>query len=214
MYGHVTGDWTFLSRMFTNMETYIIPTSLDQPTTATAYNPSSPAQYAPEFDLPSQYPTTLNPSVMVGTDPIAVGLRTTCGTSAIYGMHWLIDVYNWYAYGRRGDGTSRPSYINTFQRGPQESVWETIPHPSWESFAWGRGATGGFLPLFIVDSTYTRQWRYTNAPDADARLIQALYWAKIFADAQGGNAVVNDLVARAAKMGDYLRYSLFDKYFK
>lgn len=168
-----------------------------------------------EFDLPDQYPTPLNSSVTVGVDPIGAELRTTYGTPEIYGMHWLLDVDNWYEYGRRGDGVSRPSYINTFQRGPQESVWETVTHPSWESFSWGAGATGGgFLPLFILDSTYTRQWRYTNAPDADARLIQAMYWAKLFADSQGGNSVVDGLVAKSARMGDYLRYAIFDKYFK
>jgi chitodextrinase len=214
MYGFVTQDWTPLSRMFDNMETYIIPTSLDQPTTASAYNPASPAQFAPEFDVPDQYPTPLNSSVTVGQDPIANELRATYGTPEIYGMHWLIDVDNWYGYGRRGDGVSRPAYINTFQRGPQESVWETVTQPSWENFRWGGGAMRGFLPLFILDSTYTQQWRYTNAPDADARLIQAMYWAKQFADAQGGNATVDGLVSKAAKMGDYLRYSLFDKYFK
>ena len=47
MYGNVTGDWTFLSRMFTNMETFMIPTSQDQPTTAGAYKPNNPATYAP-----------------------------------------------------------------------------------------------------------------------------------------------------------------------
>jgi len=214
MYGSVTGDWTFLSRMFTNMETFIIPTSQDQPTTAGAYKPNSPATFAPEFDLPDQYPTPLNSSVASGQDPIAGELSATYGTPEIYGMHWILDVDNWYGYGRRGDGTSRPSYINTFQRGPQESVWETVTHPSWENFRWGGGAGRGFLPLFILDSTYSQQWRYTNAPDADARLIQAMYWAKQFADVQGGNATVDGLVVKAAKMGDYLRYSLFDKYFK
>jgi endoglucanase len=214
MYGSLTGDWSYLSTMFDNMERYIIPTSQDQPTTASAYNPNSPAQYAPEFDLPSQYPTPLNPSISVGQDPIGAELRTTYGTPEIYGMHWLIDVDNWYGYGRRGDAISRPSYINTFQRGPQESVWETVAHPSWEDFRWGGGAGRGFLPLFILDATYTQQWRYTNAPDADARLVQSMYWAKVFADAQGGNATVDGLVAKAAKMGDYLRYAMFDKYFK
>jgi endoglucanase len=213
-YGSLTQDWTYLSRMFDNMEAYIIPTSQDQPTTASAYNPNSPATYAPEFDLPDQYPTPLNSSVTSGQDPIANELRATYNTPEIYGMHWLIDVDNWYGYGRRGDGVSRPSYINTFQRGPQESVFETVTHPSWENFRWGGGAGRGFLPLFILDSTYAQQWRYTNAPDADARLIQAMYWAKRFADAQGGNATVDGLVAKAAKMGDYLRYAMFDKYFK
>ncbi len=182
-------------------EAYIIPTSQDQPTTANAYNPASPAQYAPEFDLPNQYPTPLNPSVAVGQDPIAAELRATYGTPEIYGMHWILDVDNWYGYGRRGDGTSRPSYINTFQRGPQESVWETVTHPSWENFRWGGGATRGFLPLFILDATYTPQWRYTNAPDADARLVQAMYWAKQFADAQGGNTVVDGLVGEGGEDG-------------
>ena len=50
----------------------------------------------------------------------------------IYGMHWLLDVDNWYGYGLRGDGTSKNSYINTFQRGEQESTWETIPQPCYD----------------------------------------------------------------------------------
>ena len=45
----------------------------------------------------------------------------------------------------------QPSYINTFQRGPQESVWETVPQPSWEDFRGARQPTGGYLPLFITD---------------------------------------------------------------
>jgi hypothetical protein len=127
-------------------------------------------------------------------------------------MHWLLDVDNWYGYGSRGDKVSKPSYINTFQRGAQESVWETVPHPSWESF--GAGGRNGFIDLFTGDSSYAKQWRYTNAPDADARAVQAVYWAKVWADAQGGSPIVNGLAAKAAKMGDYLRYAMFDKYFK
>jgi hypothetical protein len=150
--------------------------------------------------------------VAAGSDPLAGELQSTYGTRDIYGMHWLLDVDNRYGYGRRGDGTSSPSYINTFQRGPQESVWETVPHPSWESFS--DGGANGFLPLFIQDSTYARQWRYTNAPDADARAIQAAYWALTWATAQGKAADVNATITKAAKMGDYLRYSMYDKYFK
>ena len=47
-----------------------------------------------------------------------------------------------------------------------------------------------------------RQWQYTNAPDADARAIQALYWAKTWADKAGGSAAVSELAKRAAQMGD------------
>jgi hypothetical protein len=41
-----------------------------------------------------------------------------------------------------------------------------------------------------------------------------IYWAKQMADAQGGSPIVNALVPKASRMGDYLRYALFDKYFK
>ncbi|MFP4345499.1 MAG: glycoside hydrolase family 48 protein, partial [Anaerolineales bacterium] len=211
MYGHVTGEWSYLDDAWANMETYIIPTHADQPTND-KYNASSPATYAGEWEQPSLYPSPLESTVPVGEDPIAAELSAAYGTDDIYGMHWLLDVDNWYGYGSRGDGTTQPSYINTFQRGEQESVWETVPHPSWDEFNWG--GPNGFLDLFTDDATYAAQWRYTNAPDADARAVQALYWAKVWADAQGGSTVVDNLVPKAAKMGDYLRYAMFDKYFK
>ena len=211
VYGKLTGDWEPLKAAWENMETYIIPQHEDQPTNS-FYDPSSPATYAPEWNLPDYYPSELDSSVPVGSDPLHAELTATYGTSDIYGMHWLLDVDNWYGYGSRGDGVSTPSYINTFQRGPQESCWETVPHPSWEEFKWG--GPNGFLDLFTGDATYAEQWRYTNAPDADARAIQALYWAKVWADEQGGSPVVDSLLSKGAMMGDYLRYSFFDKYFK
>jgi hypothetical protein len=211
MYGAYTRDWRFLEAAWENMETYIIPTNDDQPTNS-FYSVSSPATYASEWPDPGDYPSPLDSGVTVGQDPIGQELANTYGTWNIYGMHWLLDVDNVYGYGSRGDGTTAPSYINTFQRGEQESVWETVPHPSWEEFNWGGG--NGFLDLFIGDSNYARQWRYTNAPDADARVVQLLYWAKQAADNQGGSDIVEELAAKAAKMGDYLRYCLFDKYFK
>ncbi|HEY0062842.1 MAG TPA: glycoside hydrolase family 48 protein [Telluria sp.] len=213
-YGRATGDWGPLNAAWANMEKYIIPSQADQPTNS-FYNPAKPATYAGEYDLPKSYPAPLNSGVPVGTDPIANELQTAYGTRDIYGMHWLMDVDNWYGYGRCGDGTTKPAYINTFQRGAQESVWETVPHPSCETFKWGRtGGQQGFLSLFIGDSSYAKQWRYTNAPDADARAVQAIYWASVWAKAQGKSADVADLVKKAAKMGDYLRYAMFDKYFK
>ncbi len=213
-YGRVTGDWAPLNAAWANMEKYIIPAPADQPTNS-FYNPAKPATYAGEFPLPNQYPAPITASVPAGQDPISAELQSTYGNRDIYGMHWLLDVDNWYGYGRCGDGTTRPSYINTFQRGAQESVWETIPHPSCETFKWGRtGGTQGFLSLFIGDSSYAKQWRYTNAPDADARAVQAIYWASVWAKAQGKSADVASLVTKAAKMGDYLRYAMFDKYFK
>jgi chitodextrinase len=211
MYGKIIGDWTRFNNAWVTMERYIIPATADQPTNS-FYSPSKPATYAPEWDQPDQYPTPLDSGVSVGPDPLASELSSTYGTSDIYGMHWLLDVDNWYGYGRCGNGTTRPAYINTFQRGPQESVWETVPHPSCETFA--DGGTNGFLDLFIRDGTYARQWRYTNAPDADARAVQAAYWALTWAQQQGNAAAISATVAKAARMGDYLRYAMYDKYFK
>ncbi|WP_437090522.1 glycoside hydrolase family 48 protein [Streptomyces hundungensis] len=217
MYGKVSGDWSKFNGAWDIMEKYMIPTHADQSTTS-FYNPSKPATYAPEGDLPSQYPAQLDPSVPVGNDPIAGELKSAYGTDDIYGMHWLEDVDNVYGYGNApgacesGPGAPGPSYINTFQRGPQESVWETVPQPTCDSFKYG--GKNGYLDLFTKDSSYSRQWKYTDAPDADARAVQAAYWADVWAKQQGKGASVGATVAKAAKMGDYLRYAMYDKYFK
>jgi hypothetical protein len=207
-YGHITKDWSYLADAWANLESYMIPGAVDQPT-ASAYDPSKPALFAPELDQPSKYPSSTT-DIPVGGDPLAAELRGTYGDSNVYAMHWLLDVDNWYGFGRRGDGTGRPVFVDTFQRGPQESVWETIPHPSWDDFKWG--GPHGYLDLYVSGSD-TPQWKYSVAPDADARAIQAVYWAKMWAEGAGG-ASVDAVVRKAAKLGDYLRYALFDKYFK
>jgi len=218
MYGKVTGDWSRFNDAWTLTERYIIPTAADQPTNS-FYNPSAPATYAAEHDLPSSYPSQIDSSVPVGQDPIAGELESAYGTDHIYGMHWLQDVDNVYGFGNTpgggcelGRSTNAPSYINTYQRGSQESVFETIPQPTCDRFAFG--GPNGYLDLFIRDSSYARQWKYTNAPDADARAVQAAYWAGVWAQEQGKGGDVSATLAKAAKMGDYLRYSFFDKYFK
>ncbi|MFI6129417.1 glycoside hydrolase family 48 protein [Micromonospora sp. NPDC051141] len=208
-YGRVTQNWSPFNNSWTVMEKYIIPSHADQPTAGSAGTP----QYAAEYNLPSQYPSALQPSVPVGQDPLRSELQSTYGTGDIYGMHWLMDVDNTYGFGRCGDGTTKPAYINTFQRGTQESVWETVPQPSCDTFK--HGGQYGYLDLFVKDSgAPAKQWKYTNAPDADARAVQAAYWALTWAKAQGKEADVAATVAKAAKMGDYLRYAMFDKYFK
>jgi hypothetical protein len=214
VYGYYTGDWQPLRTAWEITESSIIPSSADQPTSG-SYNASDPADYAGEWEQPSQYPSALSDTPAIGADPIAGELQSTYGTSDIYGMHWLLDVDNVYGYGQRGDGVSTPSYINTFQRGEQESVWETVPHPSWEDFQWGGNGTG-FVELFVSDDRYpaAAQWRYTNAPDADARMVQAMYWAREWAEAQGQLDEIDDLIDNSSRMGDYLRYAMFDKYFQ
>jgi len=214
MYGRVTGDWSRLNTAWQTLETFIIPTQQ-----TLSYNPSSPATYAPEFNEPSQYPSPLSTGVTAGQDPLFAELQSTYGNAAMYSMHWLLDVDNVYGYGAAvaadpgcNDNTTRVVFINTYQRGPQESVWETVAHPSCETFDFG--SVNGFLPLFIQDSTYAEQWRYTDAPDADARAIEAVYWALTWATQAGAQSQISSTVAKAAKMGDYLRYAFFDKYFK
>jgi len=210
-HGQVTGEWAPFNSAWATMEKYIIPSHADQPTND-KYDASKPATYAAEHPLPSQYPSQLEPSVSVGNDPLAAELKSAYGTSDIYGMHWLLDVDNVYGFGRCGDKTTRVAYINTFQRGPQESTFETVPQPSCDTFT--SGGPNGFLDLFTKDSSYAKQWKYTNAPDADSRAVQAAYWAYTWATEQGKASQVSAAVANAAKMGDYLRYSFYDKYFK
>jgi len=211
MYGKFTGDFSGFKKAWDITETYIIPTEKDQPNSSmSGYNASKPATYAPEWELPSLYPAKLDSGAAVGTDPIYNDLKSTYGTSVIYGMHWLIDADNWYGFGRRGDGKSAPSYINTFQRGREESTWETIPQPCWDDMRFG--GKNGFLDLFTGDSSYAKQFKYTDAPDADARAIQATYWADQWASEYGVD--LGTYIGKASKMGDYLRYAMFDKYFR
>ncbi|WP_060907839.1 glycoside hydrolase family 48 protein [Streptomyces scabiei] len=217
MYGKVTGDWSKFNGAWEIMEKYMIPTKADQPTNS-FYTASKPATYAPEHDTPNEYPAQLNTSVSVGSDPIAAELKSAYNTDDVYGMHWLQDVDNVYGYGNSpgkceaGPADTGPSYINTFQRGPQESVWETVPQPTCDQFKYG--GRNGYLDLFTRDASYAKQWKFTNAPDADARAVQAAYWADVWAKQQGKGGDVSATVGKAAKMGDYLRYAMYDKYFK
>ncbi|MGA2889612.1 MAG: glycoside hydrolase family 48 protein, partial [Terracidiphilus sp.] len=212
LYGGLTANWTGLQTAWTSLQDNMIPSATLQPTNA-GYNASSPATYAPEHPLPSAYPSTLTSSVSVGTDPLASQLSSTYGTDNMYSMHWIIDTDNFYGFGQQEDGVTKPSCMNTFQRGANESVWLTVPQPCWDNLKYG-SQTNGYLDLFTAPAPYTAQWKYTDAPDADARTVQAMYWAEQFANAQGGSSVVTALLPKAAELGDYLRYSFFDKYFK
>ncbi|AUG81854.1 cellulose 1,4-beta-cellobiosidase [Kitasatospora sp. MMS16-BH015] len=212
-YGRVTGDWTAFNNAWTSLETYLIPSHAQQPGQST-YSPSKPATYGPEKAQPDQYPIKLNSGVPVGSDPLAAELSSTYGTSDLYSPAWLLDTDNRYGFGQCEDGTTKPSLINTFQRGPEESVWETVPQPDCDVMKYGSPGSG-FLSLFNDGGgSFSKQYKYTDAPDADARLVQAAYWAEQFAKAQGKSAAITATLGKAAKLGDYLRYSLYDKYFK
>jgi Glycosyl hydrolase family 48/Bacterial Ig domain len=209
-YGKITEDWGPLNDAWKSIETYAIPPHAGQPTND-KYDASKPATYAPESPKMSDYPARLDSGVAVGQDPIAAELKSAYGTSDVYGMHWLLDVDDVYGYSSCSNGNG-PSYINSYQRGSSESVWETVTQPSCDDFKYG--GRNGYLDLFTGDSSYAKQWKYTDAPDADARAVQVVYQAKKVAAQQGKSSAVADVVAKATKMGDYLRYSMFDKYFK
>jgi hypothetical protein len=210
-YGRITGDWAPFNRAWARMEEFLIPGPDDQPTNA-AYDPARPSVPAPERDRPEEYPVALDPSAPVGRDDLAEELRRAYGTADLHGMHWLVDADNWYGFGRRGDRARRAGFLNTFQRGPHESVWETVPHPSWEDF--GSGGPNGYLDLFIREPSYARQWRYVCAPDADARAVQAAFEAARAVREQGRDPARVLPLARAVRMGDALRYALREKHFR
>jgi len=211
-FGRVTGDWTGFNNAWANMEQFMIPSATLQPGQNT-YTPNKPATYGPGEPIPSDYPVALNSNVPVGSDPLAAELQSTYGTSNMYSPAWIMDVDNKYGFGQCEDGTSTPSLINTFQRGPEESVWDTIPQPDCDMFKFG--GPNGFLDLFNNGGgSFATQYKYTDAPDADARMVQAAYWADVYAKQQGKSAAVSATLAKASELGDYLRYSMFDKYFK
>src|SRR3954465_6302394 len=142
-HGRVPGDWAPFNNAWAVAEKSIIPSSTDQPTNA-SYNASAPASYIPEWPDPTKYPSPIDTSVSVGQDPIAGELTSAYGTSDVYAMHWLLDVDNVYGYGNtagsgdeKGPTAAGPCYINSYQRGSQESVWETIPQPCTDLMRYG-----------------------------------------------------------------------------
>ncbi|PYC67420.1 cellulose 1,4-beta-cellobiosidase [Streptomyces tateyamensis] len=212
-YGRVTGDWTGFNNAWTNLETYMIPGHADQPGQST-YNPSKPATYGPEKAQPDQYPIKLDSTVPVGSDPLASELNSTYGSPDMYAPAWIMDTDNKYGFGKCEDGSTKPSLVNSYQRGPQESVWETVPQPDCDTLKYGASGSG-FLSLFNDGGgSFAKQYKYTDAPDADARLVQVAYWAETFAKAQNKSSTISGTVAKASKLGDFLRYALYDKYFK
>ncbi|MBW5449426.1 cellulose 1,4-beta-cellobiosidase [Cohnella sp. CFH 77786] len=212
LYGYYTGDWSHLEAAWDNMEKYIIPVNEgdgkeEQPTMG-SYNPNSPATYAAEKPYPDQYPSQLSGQYAAGQDPLDAELKATYGNNQTYLMHWLVDVDNWYGFGNLLNPTHTASYVNTFQRGEQESVWEAITHPSQDNKTFGK-TNEGFMSLFTKENQApAAQWRYSNATDADARAVQVMYWAKQLG--YNNSAYLN----KAKKMGDYLRYGMYDKYFQ
>ncbi|MDD6109682.1 MAG: glycoside hydrolase family 48 protein [Ruminococcus sp.] len=190
------------------------------------------ATYSDEWEQIELYPTDMldgNKAV----NPIHQYFTSAYGSDkGLYLMHWLADVDDWYGF---GSGTSSQykqqnvsgsfTMINTFQRGEQESCWETIPHACVEELKFGiqsgqEGSTrnGGMKGFFNTEQNVAKQYSYTNAPDAEDRAIQAVYAANRWGvadqsvDSKWGGSQKLDVLA--AKMGDETRNNMFDKYYK
>lgn len=133
-------------------------------------------------------------------------------------MHWLYDVDGVYGFKDEAGGTKIVP-INNFQRGPAEDGWATITHPCWDNYANGGHPTYGWQPIYqrcqplYADAPegyeYSAQWNYSVAPDAESRAIASAYIAS-----SKSNAAVTTYNAKAKKMADYMRYAMFDKYFR
>jgi hypothetical protein len=190
-----TGD---LAKAWATMEN-MIPTVQDSFWTASSVS----AQYCDEYDDPTDCPHSARTDLTASNPIHSYFTKAYSSDSGLYLMHWLADVDNWYGY---GSGTSF-TFINTFQRGEQESCWETVPHPSIEEKKYGNSSQG-IKGIFNGESTVTAQWAYTNAPDAEDRAIQAVY------DANRWGVGVSSVSTKAGKMGDELRNNMFDKYYQ
>lgn len=176
------------------------------PTVQTGFMSGNPsATYSDEWEEPTTYPTDMLQG-NTATNPIHKYFQTAYGSdNGLYLMHWLADVDDWYGY---GGGNGKFTFINTFQRGANESCWETVPHPSVEELKYGMVGTRGLKGIFSTEGTIAKQWSYTNAPDAEDRAIQAIYAANRWGVGD------SNLTTLAGKMGDQLRNNMFDKYYK
>lgn len=216
------------------MEATMIPDI--QPSYMSGNNTS--ATYSDEWPQVEDYPTDMDQGKKVGNAIHSYFTQAYGSDSGLYLMNWLADVDDWYGFGAaNGDQYGQSAVngpftlINTFQRGEQESCWETIPFASVDLHygnqggnqghalqPYGWGGNNGMKGFFNTEASPAEQWSYTNAPDAEDRAIQAVYDAERWgvADQQvqskwGGSQAITSL---AAKMGDEARNNMYDKYYQ
>ena len=202
--GATTGD---LKKAWATLEA-LIPSATDQKGFAEKSNSGElSAQVSDEHPHNiGDYPSEGNQS-NVGKNPIGKELMSTYSSEGReYLLHWLADVDDWYGFGGSAQGTAgKLTFINTFQRGDQESCFETIPHPAIENLTYGNPNQG---MKFAFQQSTAKSWSYTNAPDAEDRAIQAVYAANRWGV---GDSTVS---GKAGMMGDFCRNDMFDKYYK
>ncbi|WP_019679039.1 glycoside hydrolase family 48 protein [Ruminococcus flavefaciens] len=170
------------------------------------------ADVAEECDTPEEYPSK-QPDVEA-VNPLFETFKSAYGSDkGYYLMNWLADVDDWYGFSKGTKGEGKFTFINTFQRGEQESCFETVPAPCLEELKWGMESTdqnngNGIKAIFNGKDKVPSQYSFTNAPDAEDRAIQAVAFANYY------NAGDSSVSALAGKMGDQCRNDMFDKYYK
>jgi hypothetical protein len=216
--GLLSDDWSGFNTAWISIDTNYVPNVINQP--IAIYQPTNPADYMPDEDIVNDYPVMAEPGTAKGYDGLYQELLDTYGNKRIYLMHHMLDVDGIYGF-HNGDMTTTGVYIDNHQRGLSESTFESVTVPSWEDYSFGM-LQYGYLPLFsqgqplypTAPSPYSKQFRYTSAPDAEVRTIQWSVWADKWAMTKGTQIEIGAQLIKTRKMGDYLRYTLFDKYFR
>ena len=215
--GLLSDDWSGFNAAWTSIDTNYVPNAINQP--VATYVPTTPAAYVPDADHVTDYPVVADPAAVYGVDGLYQDLLDTYGNKHLYLMHRMIDVDGSYGF-HNGDTTTTAVHINSHQRGQSESTFESVTVPAWDEGSFGMPPYG-YLPLFSqgqplypsAPSPYSPQFRYTCASDAEARTIQWSTWADRWAAMSGTQVDIGAQLIKTRKMGDYLRYTLFDKYF-
>ena len=196
------------------MEKYIIPSHADQPTNA-AYNPATPATYARRVRPAQPVPVAADSrACRSGQDPLRASCRRAYGTGDIYGMHWLLDVDNTYGFGRCGDGDhARPA---VHQHLPARPAGVGVGDRAAAVLRHVRARRPERLPRPVHRGRVVRQAVEVHQRPGRrrARRPGRLLGADSGPRRRARQADVAATVAKAAKMGDYLRYAMYDKYFK
>ena len=156
----------------------------------------------PDGENPNDYPIPTTAFGSYGKNPLYNILKSAYGgDSGYYITHRLIDTDDWYGF---GEGSS--AYINLFQRGVNESCYETVPQPCLEEFKYGNETCG--IRGIIIGNSVAPQYIFNNDPSADFRAIQAIHFANRW------NIDTGTRSALAGKMGDQLRNVMFDRFYK
>ena len=160
-----------------------------------------------EYDTPEEY-NGQNPQGDAVNPYFERFKKAYSSDNGYYMMHWLADVDDWYGFGggTPGGNSGKFTFINTFQRGRQESCFETVPQPCIEELKYGMSGQG--IKSIFNGLGSPAQYSFTNAPDAEDRAIQAVYFANLY------GAGDSNVSALAGKMADQTRNDMFDKYYK